>query len=362
MSLMDNGGSMIPAHTWDIPGLYFHADFEDAAAGWTLTGDWEAAAPQGLGGSSGQPDPQEAYNNLAILGNDLTGQGSYPGDYEHSSSQIADSPSADASTWANTRLLLYRRINVRSDDSATLSVMKRNKETVLWSSPGTVSETDWSTMALDVSDIVDGSRDVRFRFRMTGDSQGLVAEDGVSSGWNIDDVIVKDGSLPDYAPCGGCISGPAFGGVLSAADVDACGGGGVTVSWDEAQAWGTGDAGTYAVYRDTDPGFTPSGGNGGLTDANLVRREVTDTTSQLAAAPVYGMTLKLVNDAHVRLAWQPATGADSYHIYRSDGPAAGFTLIGSSSGPSFEDLAQGGNANSWYYRVVAVNRCGEEGP
>ncbi len=402
VSVMDNGGAMIPARSWDIPGLYLYADFEAGAPGWTLTGDWEAAAPQGLGGSSGQPDPSLAYNNLGILGNDLTGQGGNPGDYEHSTSQFADSPTADASSWTNTRLLLYRQLNARSDDSAVLSVMKRNKETVLWSSPGTVTESGWSTMALDVSATVDGARNVRFRFEMIADDQGPFGDDGIASGWNIDDVIVKDGSLPDYAPCGGCTTGPAFGGALAVVDVDACGGGGVTVSWDEAQAWGSGGAGTYAVYRDTDPGFTPSAANlvvsgvagqswtddtvpsdqtwhylvraendeicgtgpanSGLTDGNLARLQVTETTSRPPAAAVDGMTADMINDAHVRLAWQPATGAGSYRIYRSDAPDGGFVLIGSSTGITWEDLAQGGNANSWYYRVLAVNPCGEEGP
>ena len=402
VAVIDHGGSMIPAHTWDIPGLYYRADFEDGGAGWTLGGDFEVGAPQGLGGSSGLPDPDQAYNNLGVLGNDLTGQGVHPGDYEHASSQTADTPTQDGSSWTNTRLLLYRRLNVRSDDSAILSVMKRNKETVVWTSAGTVSEGAWSTMALDVSAIADGARDVRFRFQTIGDAEALFGDDGVSSGWNIDDVIVKDGSLPDYAPCGGCVTAPAFGGVLSAVDVDACGGGGVTVSWDEARAWGTGDAGSYAVYRDTDPGFTPSGANliasglagltytdaavpvdqtwyylvraendetcasgpanGGLADTNLARLEVTESTSRPTASVVDGVAVDMINKAHVRLSWPPAAGASSYRIYRSDSPAAGFVLLGTSSGTTFEDLAQGGNANSWYYRVAAVNPCGEEGP
>ncbi|MBD3867369.1 MAG: M28 family peptidase [Acidobacteria bacterium] len=402
MAVMDHGGAMIPAYTWDIPGLYYKADFEDGGAGWALTGDWQVGSPQGLGGSSGQPDPAQAYNNTMILGNDLTGLGTNPGDYENSSSQSADSPSDDASSWTNTRLLLYRQLNVRSDDSAILSVMKRNKETILWTSAGTVSESDWSTMALDVSAIVDGGRDVRFRFQTIGDGQGPFGDDGVGSGWNIDDVIVKDGSLPDYAACGGCVTGPAFEGLRSAVDVDACGGGGVTLSWDEAQAWGTGDAGTYAMYRDADPGFTPSAANrvasgltgltwtdlaaptdqtwnylvraendetcgagpanGGMTDANLSRIQVTESTSRPAAGFVAGVTLAMINDAHLLLTWPPAAGAASYRVYRSDNPATGFVLFGSSTGTSYEDLAQGGNANSWYYRVVAVNPCGEEGP
>ena len=52
-------------------------------SGWNLEGEWEVGAPQGLGGSDGFPDPTAAYNNQRVLGTDLTGLGSMPGDYEH---------------------------------------------------------------------------------------------------------------------------------------------------------------------------------------------------------------------------------------------------------------------------------------
>ena len=42
--------------------------------------------------------------------------------------------------------------------------------------------------------------------------------------------------------------------------------------------------------------------------------------------------------------------------------SAGFVLLDAVEGTAWEDLGQGGNANDWYYRVVAVNPCGEEGP
>jgi fibronectin type 3 domain-containing protein len=173
------------------------------------------------------------------------------------------------------------------------------------------------------------------------------------------------------------------------------------VSWSEAPAWGTGAGGSYAIYRDTTPGFTPGPGNlvasgiggtswtdpappagisvhylvraesdetcgtgpanGGLTDGNLVHVTAVNETSQSAPGDV-GNTLSLdtVNAAHVRLEWTSAANAAGYRVYRSSTPGSGVTQIGAPQGTLFEDdgaLAVGGIA---YYGVVATDACGNE--
>ncbi len=231
----------------------------------------------------------------------------------------------------------------------------------------------------------------------------ILIDDGVASGWNVDDVILKDGTLPDYAACGGCATAPAFSGAGAALDDDACAAGGVTVTWEPAVSWGTGGGGSYAVYRGLAPDFVPSGANlvasgiaalswndaaaptdvdlyyvvraendeacgtgpanGGLIDDNLVRAHVSETTDRPLPGAVTTLGASLVNHAHVRLGWTAAAGAASYRIYRSDSPLpATFAPIAETAELSWEDLNQGAGAGSSYYSVRALNACGVEGP
>lgn len=391
------------AHTWDIPGLYWQETFENGLAGWTLQNEWQIGAPGGLGGSSGFPDPVAAYTHDGVLGTDLTGLGSNHGDYENALILSADGPELDARTWTNTKLLIARQLNVMADDAADIRSIERNKDHTLWDSGGqAVTESGWSVQAINASAGFDGKRDVKLRFTIAADGRVPSGDDGVGSGWNIDDVILKDGTLPDFAGCGGCATAPEFLGAESASDVDACGAGGVVVSWDPAIAWGTGSGGTYAVYRDVAPGFEPGAsnriasgvsgatyvdtaapqdatsyylvlaendetcgggpGNGGLLDDNRRYATVTESTSQLPADAVTGMHADLVNGAHVRLSWPPSSGAATYRVYRSDAPGGGFAVLGDTAATSYDDTGEGGNLNARYYVVGALDPCGRETP
>jgi Zn-dependent M28 family amino/carboxypeptidase len=400
----DIDGAPFLAHSWDIPGLYWRETFESGAPGWSLQGEWEVGEPQGLGGSSGYPDPGSAYNHSYVLGNDLTGAGALHGDYEHATVEEAETPELNARDWSNVKLLLYRQLNVRHHDDASIVIVDRNRETEVYTSNGqNLSQSGYTAMPLDISSAADGARNLVVRFGLTSDGQNFIADDGVASGWNIDDVILKDGSLPDYAPCGGCGAAPSFKGIASAYDLDACGGGGISLEWDEAVSWGTGAAGTYAVYRDSVDGFTPSaanriafgltdlswvdsaapqdqthyylvvaendescgGGpsNGGLTDSNGRYVAVFESTATPDPAEVEAVTLRLTNYAHLTIDWQPSAVAASYRIWRSESPQpGGFTQIEETAEPAFEDLFQGSDPASYYYLVTAINGCGVEGP
>lgn len=398
VSILDNGGQPFTFRTWDIPGLYVLEDFESGAAGWSLDGEWEVGPPLGLGGSTGLADPAVAYNNDGVLGHDLSGQGPFPGDYEPNTVERAQSPDYDGSGWSNTKLIVHRRLNVASDDQVLLYLQTGPSGIPIYRNDGdSVSSSSFSTQTYDVAARADGANPVWLRFDTTANGSGN------ASGWNVDHVIFKDGSLPDYGPCGTCDTAPAFAGATSAIDNDACGAAGVTVSWQAAAAWGTGGSGTYSVYRDTAPGFVPGAGNriatgvatlsyqdagapagqalyylvraendeacgtgpanGGVTDANEAYVAVSPTTSQPTPAVVDTVAVELVAATHVRLTWDAVGAATSYRIYRSTSPTPDqFGFLAEVDGTVFEDLGEGANANSYYYLVRAVNACDVEGP
>jgi fibronectin type 3 domain-containing protein len=404
-AVADLNGDPHLIHTWEIPGLYHQETFEGDTSGWTLEGEWQIGTPQGLGGTSGYPDPYGAYNNTMAIGNDLTGLGIRPGEYENMITEEATSPSVSASSWTNTKLILYRQLNVMQDDTATLSVVRGGQEDEIYNS-GTqaITQNGYSMWTYDVSGLVDGKNSVELKFHISSDHEIAPAQfdDGYGSGWNVDDIIFKDGTLPDYSSCGGCSTEPSFRGAVSAIDNDSCGADGVTVSWEPAVSWGTGDNGTYSLYRDSVPDFAPTASNrialgltnlsyndlsaptdqtlyylvraendeicstgpnnGGVTDDNTVYVTVGETTSWAVPDEVTTLRVEMVNRAHVKLSWEAPVGATLYRIYRSDAPNGVFTLLGETENMSFEDLNEGSTPDTYYYRVRGVNPCGHEGP
>ncbi|MBP7149263.1 MAG: S8 family serine peptidase [Acidobacteria bacterium] len=390
------GGGPHAFNLGQIPGLYWRDTFENSS-GWTLGGEWQIDAPQGRGGSSGLADPVAAYNNAKVLGHDLTGVGSFPGDYEPNRTEKARSPSQDATAWHNTKLILYRRLNSGNNDEASLWLWTNNGVPVYRSDGQPVSEAQFSYQSWDVSQRVDGQPAVSIEFQQRSDGGGNF------SGWNVDDVIFKDGTKPDYGPCGGCGAAPSFAGAASAIDNDACGAAGVTVSWAGAAAWGTGAGGSYTIWRDVVPNFTPTnanriaigvaalsyndasapnnvplyylvraendetcgGGphNGGVVDGNTVYAATTDTLTQPTPAEVGGVGAGLVARSHLRLSWEAAAAATSYSVYRSTSPAPGsFTSVAQTPDLFWDDEGQGTNAQTYFYLVRGANTCGNEGP
>jgi hypothetical protein len=397
-TVYDANGQPFRFHTWDIPGLYHIEKFEDGAPGWTLEGEWETAAPSGIGGSSGLADPPEAYNNDMVLGHDVSGLGAYPGDYEPGTLEEARSPDLDGTGWVNTKVMFQQRMNIGVNDNAVIWMYADGIEGPVWRSDGeAISAASWERIDIDVSGYADGAQVLRVRFQQSADGSGNY------SGWNIDDMIFKDSTLPDFAPCGDCAATPSFAGAISATDNNACGAEGVTVTWKRAMAWGTGGGGTYSVYRDTAPGFTPSTGNriatgltslvhndatapmdqtlyylvraendetcgtgpnnGGVTDVNTVYVPLQTTSTQPLPGEVTTIRTNLVARTHVRLDWEPAAAAATYRVYRSASPQPEtFGLLGETPDTFYEDIGEGTTSNSYYYKIVPVNACGQEGP
>jgi hypothetical protein len=342
-----------------------------------------------------------AYAGTQVLGHDLSGQGAVPGDYEAQTTESATSPSIDASALSIVELQFQRWLNVANGAIAYVEVKDGGGSwQQVWTSPsfGGHWESSWSAQSLDVSAHAAGNADFQVRFKQVSHIAG-----SNDAGWNVDQMVLRDGSLPDLAACGGCVGVPSFAGLTAVLDDDPCADSGVTVDWDAAPAWGSGSGGSYAVYRDNVPGFTPGpdnllasgitvtqwtdpappgdvtlyylvraendetcgGGpnNNGLVDGNLVYGEGRNSTSQGAPGEV-GPTLRLDSDggSDMRLVWDAASGAATYRVYRSAEPDGGFALEGETPDLVFDDPGAWIDGQSWYYEVVAVDPCGNEGP
>ena len=391
----DISGSPYALSAGIIPS--FFKDTFEAASGWTLEGDWQIQAPMGLGNG---PDPSSAFEGTKVLGQDLSGLGAHPGDYENGTTFRAISPVINATSLTGARLKFRRNLHVGGTASSTIEVRKNGTWNTVWNSPSPfgVNDATWSLQTVDISAFADGNSQLQIAFKQTG---GLVSS--IRSGWNVDRFVVKSVSLPDYAACGACGAAPSFAGAVSAVDLAPCGDTGVQVSWQAAPSWGSGGNGTYAVYRDVTPAFVPSAANriatgvaattyldatapngvqlyyivqaendetcssgpanGGVVDGNTVRVAARDDLGQPVPGDVGATVLgNNVNDAHVRLAWSAAANAARYHVLRADAPAGPWTQIGDVAGLVFEDKDELGNAASRYYLVRAVDACGNEGP
>lgn len=166
-------------------------DFEESVAGWNFTGEFEWSVAKGLGsGVTGVKDPSYAHSGKKMIGTDISGQGAFPGDYEHSigkADYVAVSPEMNCYHYKDISLMFYRWLNVNFGDSASIELSLDNGSswTPLWENAVYISERDWSFQKLSLGKFADRASSVKLRFTLgpTGDLMHL-------SGWNIDDVAV----------------------------------------------------------------------------------------------------------------------------------------------------------------------------
>ena len=174
--------------------IIFQDDFE-TDMGWTLGGEFERGTPQGLGGDHGNADPSAAFGGTNVIGTDLTGLGSYPGDYEPSLTDRADfaiSPIIDCSSNATVVLDFQRFLNVESPsyDHAYIDVTTDGSNwTEVWSNTSVVGDADWSMITLDLTTELAGQATAQIRF-----SNGASDGSWLFSGWNIDNVELREKS------------------------------------------------------------------------------------------------------------------------------------------------------------------------
>jgi len=227
------------------------------------SGEWQIDVPRGLGGGAvvpGQPkpspDPTAAAEGSRVLGNDLTGLGPSPGNYEALLNSQAVSPPLDCSDALQVRLQFQRWLNVAQNDVATVDVSADgvNWEN-LFTTDGTVVDSAWSTHSYDVSRWADRNPNFRVRFGLTSDNVLQI------SGWNVDDIrltgVTRDSCEPLTRGRPGAVE----------VDVDRAGGA-LALSW-------TNDCGSgslYEIYRGDlaagyaslrpEPGYCAASGTG----------------------------------------------------------------------------------------------------
>ncbi|MFP4622432.1 MAG: hypothetical protein ACLFM7_14070, partial [Bacteroidales bacterium] len=190
----------------------YYEDFE-SDANWSLTGEFEIDQPQGLGGSSGSPDPEYASSGDSVLGTDLTGLGGYPGDYEpglETKEYQAISPMLDCYYYQDMYLLFDQWLNMddASNDKAYIEISKDNGETwsTLWENSALKTTSVWEERNFSLENHINRDDSVKIRF-----SLGKTNSYFQFSGWNIDNLVIAGDYIAQdvgvsklVAPMDGC--------------------------------------------------------------------------------------------------------------------------------------------------------------
>jgi len=173
--------------------VYHTQYFEDFEGihNWEVSGEFEVAAPAGLGGIPGNPDPDAAFSGSLALGTDLTGTGANPYNYEPGVSEAASykatSPVVDLFYYKNLNLFFERYLNIEVWDEASIQVSSDSGVSwnTVWASESFLNDFQWSQIKLAIPDSY--SRTEKFRIRYV-----LGPTDGQNnySGWNVDDIYI----------------------------------------------------------------------------------------------------------------------------------------------------------------------------
>jgi len=149
--------------------------------GWTMEGEWEYGAPQGLGG-----DPASASTGSYVYGYDLSGNGQY----ENSIPAHALTTTAlDCTGLTNVTLRFWRWLGVENYifDNASIEVSNDGSGwTTVWDhAAGSFTDSSWTEVEYDISAVADGQPTVYIRWVM-----GPTDSSVTYCGWNIDDVEI----------------------------------------------------------------------------------------------------------------------------------------------------------------------------
>lgn len=174
-----------------IVNVYFKAEFESGAAGWThganggTQDDWQLSSQVGVNASFGKVgDPTFAPSGTNIWGNDL-GPDGWNGLYSSSVSNWLRSPNIDLSQASGSTLVLQRWLQIENP-TADQARIRVNGQQVWINPPGlNLIDTSWNEMELDISALVDGDPTVQIEFALDTNSATTFG------GWNIDDVEIR---------------------------------------------------------------------------------------------------------------------------------------------------------------------------
>ncbi len=172
---------------FNVVGTIFNDDFE-TDKGWTMNGEWERNAPQGLQGDAyGNPDPSSAFGGTNVLGLDLNSNGDYQA-YLNNREHYTISPVIDCSDYEYVQMTFQRWLGVEEPfcDHAYIDItVDGSSWTELWTNSGEIDESAWSEQVFDISSTADGEATVQIRFSM-GETDGSWNY----CGWNIDDFML----------------------------------------------------------------------------------------------------------------------------------------------------------------------------
>ncbi|TVQ15340.1 MAG: T9SS C-terminal target domain-containing protein [Bacteroidetes bacterium] len=172
-------------------------DFE-LENGWELTGEFEIDEPQGRGGAAevgggGNPGPSKAFIGSRVLGTDITGLGSSPGNYEpdlEEKAWTATSPSFDCTYYGEVTLSFQRWLNVfysGYEDKVSVDVSIDGGATwgEVWRNDVFVgSAINWSEQTIAIPQ-ADRQPNVKIRFTL-----GPTSSNNNYSGWHVDNLMV----------------------------------------------------------------------------------------------------------------------------------------------------------------------------
>jgi hypothetical protein len=159
--------------TWDL----------SSDPGWTTEGLWAYGTPTGGGGQYGHPDPTSGHTGPNVYGYDLDG------DYINNLPEThLTTPAIDCSNLIRVSVKFWRYLNVEQPlyDHAYLRVSTDGSTwSNVWQNSSEVTDSEWTQVEYDISDVADGEPIVYLRWTM-GETDGGWRY----SGWNIDDVEI----------------------------------------------------------------------------------------------------------------------------------------------------------------------------
>jgi hypothetical protein len=200
----------------EIRQTLFYDNFE-TDKGWLINGEWQRAIPQGLGGftpgqnqTEGPAGPSSAFSGTRVLGTDITGLGTFPGNYEphlEPEQWQAIMPSQDFFYYNNLTLSFQRWLNVYFFDRASIDMSLDGGVSWqnIWQNQLVNNTSNWSQVSYALP-LAARQNNVLLRFSL-GDTGGT----NLQSGWNIDEVVIT-GTFVKYdvgvadilAPVNGC--------------------------------------------------------------------------------------------------------------------------------------------------------------
>ena len=204
--------SQSPSGRRTINKTVYFQDFE-GTHNWSLIPEFQVDIPDGTkGGTPGNPNVSYAYSGTKILGTDLTGLGSNPGNYEPNltlaSAYTATSPPINLFFYKNIKLQFQRHLNVDWQDKAAIEASRDagSSWTNIWENTNLITENMWSPQNYSMPTSLERTSDFKLKYRL-----GPTSPSGNYSGWNIDDVIVtaefiaKDAGITEWiSPTSGC--------------------------------------------------------------------------------------------------------------------------------------------------------------